>query len=88
MLSESINDLAAAIQVNTSFVNQFLEGQGLPPPSLEANSPPMLPLSPEATAARDAALEALDKLKVLLLGPMMHVVTQVNLTIPLRRDPS
>ncbi|KAL9112717.1 MAG: hypothetical protein Q9227_003020 [Pyrenula ochraceoflavens] len=72
MSSRSIAELAAAIQTNTNRVHEYLESEGIPSPSFDASSPLSLPLSIEAAAARQAALEALDELTVHLRGPIAH----------------
>jgi hypothetical protein len=65
--------LSSAIEQNTRIIDAYFTENGLPSPSLEASTPPDLPLPPQIVAAKDAALEAMDELQVLLLGPMPKI---------------
>jgi hypothetical protein len=76
--------LSSAIERNTRIIDAYFTENGLPSPSLEASAPPDLPLPPQIVAAKEAALEAMDELQVLLLGPMpkifhdlIHIVSLV-----------
>lgn len=77
MSSRSIVELAAVIQANTAKVFEDLQSQGIALPSFDATSPPVLNLSDEATTAQKDALEALDELKVHLMGPLVHATAHV-----------
>ncbi|KAL9621055.1 MAG: hypothetical protein Q9160_004440 [Pyrenula sp. 1 TL-2023] len=72
MSSRSIVELAAVIQANTGKVFEDLKSQGIAPPSFDVSSPPVLNLSTKAIAAQKDALEALDELRVHLMGPLVH----------------
>ncbi|KAL5115576.1 hypothetical protein ACEQ8H_006552 [Pleosporales sp. CAS-2024a] len=65
--------LSSSIEQNTRLIDKYFTDNGLPSPSLEASTPPDLPLPPEIAAAKEAALEAMDELQVLLLGPMPKI---------------
>jgi hypothetical protein len=54
-------------------IDAYFTENGLPSPSLEASTHPDLPLPPQIVAAKEAALEAMDELQVLLLGPMPKI---------------
>jgi hypothetical protein len=70
-------------------VDEFSISNNLPSPSFDASTPPDLPLPPYVTEAKEAALEAMDELQALLLGPMpkifhdlIHIVSLAFLQQP------
>jgi hypothetical protein len=78
--------LSSAIEQNTRLIDAYFTENNLPSPSLEASTPPDLPRPPNIVAAKEAALEAMDELQVLLLGPMpkifhelIHTVSTIHL---------
>lgn len=76
--SRVLLELTNTIQQNTVKVDDFIIANGLPEPSFDASYPPVLPLSPEVEAARDAALEALDELRAHLMGPLGTVLHHIG----------
>jgi hypothetical protein len=83
--------LTNSIQERTAEVDAYIEANGLPEPSFNSSYPPILQLSPEADAARNAALEALEELRAHLLGPIGTVLDhlgEVNLYISYSPTPS
>ncbi|KAJ4358934.1 hypothetical protein N0V95_002640 [Ascochyta clinopodiicola] len=79
-------DLTQRIQESTAKVDKYIEDNNLPEPTFEAFYPPILRLSPEADAARRAALEALDELRAHLQGPLgmvMHHVGEMSQLVSL-----
>lgn len=70
--------LTNTIQERTAEVDAYIEVNGLPEPSFNSSYPPILQLSPEADAARIAALEALDELRAHLRGPMGMVMDHLE----------
>lgn len=81
MATASILDLASSIEQNTRVVYEYLQENGLPEPSFEATSPPDLPLPPNVSQAKEAALEAMDELQTLLLGPMPKIFHELIHTV-------
>lgn len=73
--------LSSSIEQNTRIIDKYFTENGLPSPSLEATTPPDLPLPPEIVAAKEASLEAMDELQVLLLGPMPKIVHELIHTV-------
>ncbi|KAF2864873.1 O-methyltransferase-domain-containing protein [Massariosphaeria phaeospora] len=69
-----IVSLATSIEQNTRIVDTYINENGLPSPSFAASTPPDIPLPAEISKAKDEALEAMDELQALLLGPMNKVV--------------
>ncbi|OCL08126.1 S-adenosyl-L-methionine-dependent methyltransferase [Glonium stellatum] len=85
MSSSRIAVLASTIEQNTRVLDEYLRKNGLPSPSFDASNPPDLVLPEDIMKAKGAALEAMDELEGLLLGPMpkiFHELTQkhTNLT--------
>lgn len=83
--------LSSLIQENTAKVDAYIKSSGLPEPSFEASCPPILDLSPEADAARNAALEALDELRDHLLSPLGMItgaIAEVRALLQVSRAPS
>lgn len=68
-----IAELASIVQLNTTKVDEFLSAQGLPSPSFGIEALPVLPLPSQIASYRDAAIEAMDELHALLLGPMPSI---------------
>jgi hypothetical protein len=73
--------LSSSIEQNTRLIDKYFTENGLPSPSLEATTPPDLPLPPDIVAAKEAALEAMDELQVLLLGPMPKIFHELIHTV-------
>ncbi|TVY22560.1 O-methyltransferase [Lachnellula hyalina] len=67
MASSRITELAAAIQANTSKVEEYFAAQGLESPSFDAEFPSGLP--PEVERSRYGVLEAADEIMDLMVGP-------------------
>lgn len=79
MAADSVlNSLTRIIQQRTSEVDKFIRDSGLPQPSFDHNYPPILKLSAEANAARQAALEAIDELRCHLLGPLGVITSHTS----------
>ena len=70
--------LTNTIQERTAEVDAYIEVNGLPEPSFNSSYPPILQLSPEADAARNAALEALEELRAHLSGPIGMVMDHLG----------
>ncbi|KAH5652259.1 hypothetical protein HBI51_076110 [Parastagonospora nodorum] len=75
--TSGIVTLSSSIEQNTRIVDRYFTENGLPSPSLDASTPPDIPLPPEIIAAKEAALEAMDELQVLLLGPMPKIIHEL-----------
>lgn len=65
-----IAELASIIQEKTAIVDEYFTSRGIPPPSFNESSPPVLQLPNDVAAARDAAAEASDELAMMLRGPV------------------
>ncbi|MCJ1382875.1 hypothetical protein MMC17_005988 [Xylographa soralifera] len=82
-MSRSIVDLAVTIKLHTIAIHSYLESQGLPSPTFHPNTPPVLLLSPELSAIRDVTLEALEELRLHLIGPVVHVASHEHAILSL-----
>ncbi|KAJ4402466.1 hypothetical protein N0V91_007180 [Didymella pomorum] len=71
-------ELTGIIQEKSAEVDKFIRERGLPQPSFDHSYPPILKLSPEADAARQAALEAIDELRCHLLGPLGMIMSHTS----------
>jgi hypothetical protein len=71
-------ELTGIIQEKSAEVDKFIRERGLPQPSFDHSYPPILKLSPEADAARQAALEAIDELRCHLLGPLGVIMSHTS----------
>lgn len=76
--------LASTIEKNTQVVDKFIAESGLPAPSFDASNPPALPFPPPVEAAKDAALEAMDELEALLLGPLGKITKDLTYGVSMR----
>lgn len=76
--SRVLLQLTDTIKQKVAEVDGFIKAEALPEPSFDASYPPVLQLSPEAEAARDAALEALDELRAHLMGPLGMVLHHIG----------
>jgi hypothetical protein len=72
-----ISELAALIQKNTAILDDYLSANGLPTPSFDESSPPLLPLPEDMANVRDAVIEAADELHSLLMGPVISVYYEI-----------
>lgn len=82
--SRVLLQLTNTIHQRTAEVDAYIQASGLPEPSFDPSYPPILRLSPEVDAARNAALEAIDELRAHLLGPLgliMEHIGEVNPSI-------
>ena len=70
--------LTSIIQEKTTEVDKFIRESGLPQPSFDHGYPPILKLSAEVDAARQAALEAIDELRCHLLGPLGIIMSHTS----------
>jgi hypothetical protein len=68
-----IVELSSIIDQNTRKVDEYFSANNLATPSFEASTPPDIPLPPHVTEAKETALEAMDELQMLLLGPMPKI---------------
>ena len=71
-----ISELASMIAANTAIYDRYISSQGLPSPSFDINFPLRLPLSDEASLARDVVLEASTELQALVHGPLGYLRDQ------------
>lgn len=76
-----IAELSSSIAENTRKVDEFFIASGLPSPSFDVSTPPDLPLPAEIAQAKEAALEAMDELQALLLGPMPKIFQELIHTV-------
>ena len=70
MPPSKIPSLSSSIDSNTRKVVSYFTANDLPTPSFQASTPPDLQLPPHIMQAKEAALEAMDELHALLLGPV------------------
>jgi hypothetical protein len=66
-------ELGNIIKERTAQINQYLDSQGLPAPSLAVNAAPDLALPPALLKSRNDILEACTELQALTEGPFMHL---------------
>ncbi|KAF2993168.1 hypothetical protein E8E13_000504 [Curvularia kusanoi] len=78
MASRVLLQLTNTIHQRTAQVDAYIQANGLPEPSFDPSYPPILRLSPEIDAARNAALEAIDELRAHLLGPLGLVMEHIG----------
>jgi hypothetical protein len=74
MAPNRIVELSTIIDENTRKVDEYFTANGLPTPSFEPSTPPDLPPPPHIVQPKEVALEAMDELQTLLLGPMPKIV--------------
>jgi hypothetical protein len=77
MAPSRIVELSTIIDENTRKVDEYFIANGLPTPSFAPSTPPDLPLPPHIGQAKEDALEAMDELQALLLGPMPKIVQDI-----------
>jgi hypothetical protein len=84
MASSRIVVLASSLESKAKLIDEHFRKIGLPSPSFDASTPPMLPLPSDITQLKEEVLEASEELQELLRGPMpqsSHVMTEtVGLT--------
>jgi len=68
-----IVELSSIIEQKTRKIDEYFAANNLLSPSFDASTPPDLPLPPDIAEAKEAALEAMDELQALLLGPMPKI---------------
>lgn len=71
-----IVELSALIHENTCKIEEYISSAGLPTPTFEITSPPMLPLPPHIQELQAVVLDAADELSVLLQGPMVSIASR------------
>jgi len=82
-----IAELATLIQKNTAILDDYLNTNGLPTPSFDESSPPVLHLPKDTADVREAIIEATDELHSLLLGPVMKVYEEIAKVSPTPSHP-
>ena len=76
--SSRILELASTIQTHTNELDSYITSQGLPSPSWDLDTPPVLLLSNMAQASRNALLESIEELKALILGPVEFILNKAT----------
>lgn len=81
MAPNRIVELSNSIGENSRKIDEFFTANALPSPSFEASTPPDLPLPPDIMQAKECALEAMDELQAVLLGPMPKIFHELIHTV-------
>lgn len=74
-------ELVTRIDQRTRLLDDYFRDNGLPSPSFDASTPPILPLPAEIEREKEDALEAIDGLKELLMGPMPKIFSEFTQTV-------
>lgn len=69
-----LTDLVAKIQINATFIEQYLDSQNIPPLSFDTQA--IFDLPPETQDAQQNVLEAADELFYLVQGPRRMLVNR------------
>jgi hypothetical protein len=77
-VNRRLTQLSTLIHENTLVIDAYMKDNGIPEPSFEPTTPPILHLPPEVDTSRIAALEALDELRDHLLGPVGMITNSVT----------
>ncbi|MCJ1270220.1 hypothetical protein MMC22_010116 [Lobaria immixta] len=77
-LTSRILELASTIQVHTTKLDSYITSQGLPSPSWDPDTPPVIVLSDTAQSSRNVLLETMEELKALILGPVQFLVDKAT----------
>ena len=79
--SPRISELAATIQNCTAEIEEFMSMHNVPQATFDIDSPLTVDLPPSLSNAREEALDALDQLHALLLGPLLYFMRLTSPTV-------